>query len=259
MYRRLALVHENLIGAQFPTGRAADKGVDVKALLEWMKANKVDICFCGDIHRPQAIRSDTGILAWTNDLHKGGYQVVIVGAPYQMDFGDEYQKRGVWLFETGRDGDKSQFVEYPGGPLFITITDTGMEDWKLGMGRDEGSNVFPRFQLAEDANLDWVRSHADEIGPCRIEPLPKDTNLQSRQHVVSDPGRLVQAIREGSAGGRGTGQGKADVHRASVFREGYSGGVREWMDGLTSRTSCPRGTRSLKCCTLGTTGKRCTS
>jgi DNA repair exonuclease SbcCD nuclease subunit len=106
------LIHENIIGASFSSGKKADDGVSLKRLIDWMCDVGFDICFCGDIHVPQ-------------EMTASDPPVIVVGAPFQMDFGDRDQARGIWVY----DSDKNivEFVSYEKGPKFYQITD---ETWQ---------------------------------------------------------------------------------------------------------------------------------
>ena len=186
---RLLLIHENLIGARFPSGKNSDTGVDVESLREWMALHEVNTCFCGDIHRPQVLVGGRfRVLSQTSRKHKRGrYKVVLTGAPYQMDFGDEGQPRGVWLFNS-ETGD-SQFVRYQDGPEFVTVTDSTLEVWKREE-RDPRQRVM--FSLAEPGNLEWVRENVGDLQvPHQVKPLPKDRGELS-ETMILDPKELVR-------------------------------------------------------------------
>ena len=106
--RNILLIHENIVGAAFSSGKKADAGVVPGKLSDLMRNNGFDICFCGDIHVPQELT------AWNPSI-------VVVGAPFQMDFGDAGQPRGIWEY----DSDKNivEFVKYEEGPKFFQVTD----------------------------------------------------------------------------------------------------------------------------------------
>lgn len=110
--RNILLIHENIIGAAYSSGKKADEGVSPKRLAEWMRENNFDICFCGDIHVPQ-------------EMTAFDPSIVIVGAPFQMDFGDREQPRGVWDYDSEKN--IVEFVPYEEGPKFYQITD---ETWQ---------------------------------------------------------------------------------------------------------------------------------
>lgn len=110
--RRVLLIHENLIGATFASGSKITEGVSPKDLTEIMKEHQIDFCFSGDIHKWQWVKKKPPIL--------------YVGSPYQLDFGDEGQQRGVWIYES--DTNEVEFHHYPGAPEFETIEDQQWHD-----------------------------------------------------------------------------------------------------------------------------------
>ena len=106
--RNILLIHENIVGAAFSSGKKADTGVVPSRLADWMRENNFDICFCGDIHVPQELT------AWNPSI-------VVVGAPFQMDFGDAGQPRGIWIYDSEKN--IVEFVKYEKGPQFFQVTD----------------------------------------------------------------------------------------------------------------------------------------
>jgi DNA repair exonuclease SbcCD nuclease subunit len=179
--RRLFLIHENLIGAKFPAGAKITDGLDPRYLQMVLKKAKFDWCFSGDIHKSQYVR-------------KSKPPVVYVGAPFQMDFGDEGQERGIWSYDSATN--VAEFVEYPNGPKFETIT-----DYKWHRRRDEivsnlttmdGRPYYYKFRFEEMRLVDQVRSLFEGYEDRYVmDPIAKSESEGSSFSALHNPSELV--------------------------------------------------------------------
>ena len=134
------MLHENIIGAEFPSGAKADKGVTIKELKEFMAQFDIQACFCGDIHKPQIISQEP--------------LIVIVGAPYQMDFGDAGQERGYWEYDS--ETNYAEFFPLPLDPAYIIIESHEMEDFKAIYKPDTTRQVYYWFKVSDTKDFEWV-------------------------------------------------------------------------------------------------------
>ncbi len=146
--RNILLMHENIVGAQYPTGWEATGGVEPVWLRKYLDEYQVDLCFCGDIHKPQIIQD----------------KIVVTGAPYQMDFGDEYDPRGIWIYDS--EENCVDFLDYDKGPRFGTINDNTLKDYLNGtLGFD-----FVRFRLTKRDNLELLHDACPDATNHYVEP-----------------------------------------------------------------------------------------
>jgi len=154
---RILMIHECLVGAAYPTGYISrGGGYDADAILSFMNSNDVDLCICGDIHLGQVMwrskskrgKHKTALQKITKlqdgDVFPIGKIILIPGSPYQMDFGDEGNTKGIWEIDT--DKRTAKFVEYPDSPLFTTLTDSDLAALSLV---DFLPNAFIRFQVTD--------------------------------------------------------------------------------------------------------------
>jgi len=141
--RRILMIHENIVGAKFESGKRAEKGIVERDLREWMRQHRYTVCFCGDIHIPRA-------------LNRAEPEIIMVGAPYGFNFGDAGQNRGVWKFDT--DTGVSEPVWYEDGPIYMTATDENFDE-TVGLMKDIFDagratwDVFVRFRLRDPARV----------------------------------------------------------------------------------------------------------
>jgi DNA repair exonuclease SbcCD nuclease subunit len=174
---RILLLHENLIGAKFATGYEATEGLDVDELEDLLVAHHFDACFCGDIHVPQRM-SD---------------RILLVGSPYQMDFSDEDQKRGVWIYDVGeRD---LAFVPYEDGPQYMTIDDDGFPDF-LEFWDDMKAlppNARLKFRLSIEEDCEWVRNNMDGSN-FTVDLVSSHRELESEIALLNEDELIVEYV-----------------------------------------------------------------
>lgn len=125
----ILLLHEKIIGAKMESGALAEEGYQRKGLLAVLEKFGYDYCFCGDIHRPQAIIEN---------------RIIVIGAPYQQEFGDENQDRGIWTLSNRGTG----FLRYKEGPRFLTVTDRNYDQYRNKLTLQ---NTYVRFQISKPA------------------------------------------------------------------------------------------------------------
>jgi hypothetical protein len=143
-YIRIAMIHENVVGASFPSGGVVeeDKGVDPESLFRLMKREELDFVVCGDIHRGQIITPRQVMeLPRSSMKLSRGRSIILPGSPYRQDFGDEGQSRGILLL----DRDTVKFLPYQHGPKFITVTDKNFEKEM----RQPKSGAYMRFRISK--------------------------------------------------------------------------------------------------------------
>ncbi len=163
--RRILIVHENIIGGRYESGKLIDKGVSQSALRSYAQANDIDFIFGGDIHEPQKI--------------KGKPPICLIGAPLQFSFGDK-PNRGFWLYEP--KANLTKFVRYPEGPKYTTITDADIDKYtSIAFGPGE----YVRFQVSASANLVAAREIAGKNRNVRVEYLPSKAKEESAQIIAS--------------------------------------------------------------------------
>lgn len=86
----MIICHQTFNGAQVGFGRGLE-GVDPDIL------PKKSTTFCGDIHVPQEF----------------GKKLVYIGAPYHVDFGDDYKARMIWVQDNPRNWVSVDTSQYP--------------------------------------------------------------------------------------------------------------------------------------------------
>lgn len=135
----LLIMHDGITGALYPAGSSVTDGFSLDDLLNLVKRFNVRYCFCGDIHRAQQLSDN----------------VVVIGSPFQMDFGDEGQSRGVWILDV--DEDLLKFTPYLHGPMYVTICDEDFPD-VVSSYEDlvEDGNLYWRFRLSDRSSIRWI-------------------------------------------------------------------------------------------------------
>ena len=174
--RNILLIHENIIGAAYSSGKKADEGVSPQRLAEWMRENNFDICFCGDIHVPQEMT------AWNPSI-------VIVGAPFQMDFGDRGQPRGIWNYDS--DNNIVEFVRYEKGPMFFQVTDETWQEFASNSHSINHNTDFYQFKVKSlelyreigELKKDWPNCEVQLVVDSSEEEFTVD-NLYDANEIV---------------------------------------------------------------------------
>ena len=174
---RILLLHENLIGAKFATGYEATEGLGVDELEDLLVAHHFDACFCGDIHVPQRM-SD---------------RILLVGSPYQMDFSDEDQERGVWIYDL-KERDL-EFVPYEGGPQYTTIDDEGFPGFQEFWAESEAlpDNARIKFRLSTEEDCDWVRNNMNG-GNFTVDLIASNHEVGSEIKLLNEDELIVEYV-----------------------------------------------------------------
>jgi DNA repair exonuclease SbcCD nuclease subunit len=180
---RIQMIHENILGASYASGGVAEGGVDPKSVFDYMTRQSIDYCFCGDIHQGQMI-SKRGLNKELSELYgkmnpvPEGKYIILPGATYRQDFGDEGKDRGVIVM----DGTNMQFVPYDHGPNFLTVTD---DNFQKVMGPKEYKTVeektFIRFRISKPTYRE------------RVDKLMQSDQI-FRDHFITE---YTDAVEEG--------------------------------------------------------------
>ena len=102
------------------------------------------LCFSGDIHVPQRVRD-----------------VVYVGTPYPVNYGDDFKPRMV-LFDSGTSDYKSLAVEAIRKEALVTNVGGVVDDLRA-LDLVEGDMVKLRVRVPTNKHDDWVRERAEVV------------------------------------------------------------------------------------------------
>ena len=208
---RILLAHENVDEAIYPNGEVAGIGLNRQEFVKQLKSWEIDACFIGDIHEPQILPANDPRKDWVWSDRTNHYKplvmkpgdIVLPGAPYQMDFGDEGRPRGVVVYDVQYR--TAEFVPWKGGPQYVTVTDETFEN-EPKVPYDKGNPVRPfvRYRISDPANarrLDEYLSKDEEAKVNAIveyEPDTKSAEVDLKS-LDMDPTELVKAYVESAA------------------------------------------------------------
>jgi DNA repair exonuclease SbcCD nuclease subunit len=190
---RILMLHENIVGAQFESGARAEAGIAAEPLFEFVERDKIDLVLCGDIHRPQVLRHPSKkkkLICVRNMLHLSlatlERDIVFCGAPYQMDFGDAGQNRGVVMidFDKGLLG----FFDYPNGPNYVVVTDETFET------HVPSPVEYTSYKLSKLAYIERASEYASvKSGTAIIDPVaPATSSVLLSNPLEADYEALVE-------------------------------------------------------------------
>ncbi|MCI0553271.1 MAG: hypothetical protein L0287_20170 [Anaerolineae bacterium] len=175
---KLIMTHNTFAGAYLQRDITADKGIPLSVIPKGVSV------ISGDVHVPQT----TGCVTY-------------VGAPYTVDFGDDYQPRVLII-----DGNRHKSINVPGPQKRLIEMDMS-DDGTLGIlqGKyNEGDILKVRVKLRSDQYVDWLSIKGniakwienDHAIPHMIQPVidnTKKSRVQFKHRKQHDDPELLKS------------------------------------------------------------------
>jgi hypothetical protein len=182
--RRILMLHELIFNTKLPAGEIRGSALALDELKQILKVCEFDICVAGDNHRPQIIGMDDSTWVHGSKVKLPVGSIVVVGAPYQMDFGDANQARGIWEYDP--NSNSMIFVLWEDGQQFAAIDDDSFNDF-IELCEPPYSPAFSKIywhvQLSDERNIRTALEN--KLGKIRNVSLSvKNRKTDGAQNIV---------------------------------------------------------------------------